>query len=333
MKVHFKLKNLVNPLKCFMFGLFSLFFIMEVSAEDRLQIYHQIPKIQAFQNWAIQKMKAHERDILGRTDRGFNSVHFNSIQNGEGGDQVSCQNFFRAFKDKQTIKIGIFFGYMNKKEFAVDPIFASTVEKYLTSPCLTTEMSFVCGFSKIAADQSRYLKNVTWTDQTRRMVEIDLHFSALTILDHENRKILFAQNENSEIVRQTFMRALNTLDVVIYDGHGRYGGGPDFFPEKMLNEKVGDKKFYKETLGGVTDLVNALSARTDGPLPFLVLNSCMSKQHIHGPLQKSKKPPLLAIVNDSLTTAKLGFPIYPEVLNTFLRGQCPFDTPLVPTFS
>ncbi|MBL7670135.1 MAG: hypothetical protein JNM39_06585 [Bdellovibrionaceae bacterium] len=327
-----KLKNRQNPLKGFMFGLFSLFFIMEVSAEDRLQIYHQIPKVQAFQNWAIQKMKDHERGILGQPDRGFNAVHFNSIQNDEGGDQVSCQNFFRAFKDKQTIKISIFLGYMNEKEFVADPLLASTVERYLNSPCLPTERSFVCGFSKIAADQSRYSKNVTWTDQTRRMIEVDLHFPALTILDKKNRKLLSAQNKNSEFVRQSFISALKTSDVVIYDGHGRYGGGPDFFPEKMLNRIDSDDKFYKKNLGGVHDLVNALNARTDGPLPFLLLNSCMSEQHIHGFLQKSQNPPLMAIVNNSLTNARSGFPIYPEVLNIFLRGQCPFDTPLVPHF-
>jgi hypothetical protein len=305
---------------------------MEVLAADRLLIFHQNPKFQAFHEWGRQTMKEHERSILAQPDRGFNSVHFNSIQNGEGGDQLGCQNFFKSFKDKKTIKIGIFFGYVNEKNFALDGILASTLEKYLTSPCLTSEMNFVCGFSKIAADQSKYSKNVTWTDQTQRKVEVDLQFPALTISDLENRKLLSAQNTNSENVRQNFFTALKTLDVVIYDGHARYGWGPDFFPEKMLNRLESDDKFYQKNLKGIKDLVNALDARTDGPLPFLVLNSCLSEQYMHDYLQKSQKPPLLAIVNDSLTTAKLGFPIYPEVLNIFLRGQCPFDTPLVPHF-
>ncbi|MBL7671064.1 MAG: hypothetical protein JNM39_11325 [Bdellovibrionaceae bacterium] len=311
----------------FGFCFFGFLSIAGAFVDDRLRNY-RISEYQSFQNVAIGSMKEHEKRILGLSDRSFSLSQSSQLVN-----QLACQNFFMVFKDKQVIQIGIFFGYINEKIYALDILLAATVEKYLTSPCELNQQNFVCGFSPSVIDSGVFSKNVTWPDRTQRKVEVFIEFPALTILDTVNRRQpLAAQNKKSEAVRQAFIAALKTMDAVIYDGHVRYGGGPDFFPEKMRNADDGDDQYYKKNKAGLHDVLNALNARENGSLPFLVMNSCMSEQHIHGPLQKNQKPPMMAIVNNSLTTPSKGFPIYPEVLNIFLRGQCPFDQPLIEYF-
>ncbi|MBI3548844.1 MAG: hypothetical protein HY078_07390 [Elusimicrobia bacterium] len=89
------------------------------------------------------------------------------------------------------------------------------------------------------------------------------------------------QRERSERIRQEFRDALaGNAHMVIYSGHSRLGGGPDFQPPRLHKNHV-DYPWYVRNRPGFNLMTNALRERVT-PLFFLGLFSCDSLQHFAG---------------------------------------------------
>ncbi|MBC7740961.1 MAG: hypothetical protein H7061_02110 [Bdellovibrionaceae bacterium] len=126
---------------------------------------------------------------------------------------------------------------------------------------------------------------------------------------------LTAQSENN------FFNAIGVADIVLYNGHSRSGGGPDFSPPRLNSELHTDyKQYYSVQKPGLKKLLAALkrNSKNEGVLGLL---SCSSKSHFYSTIMKANSNQRLIVssdfveYNDSIK-ASLGY------LEGFLQGQC-----------
>ena len=82
----------------------------------------------------------------------------------------------------------------------------------------------------------------------------------------------------SNATRSAFIQALQTADIVFYNGHSRSGGGPDFEPPRLDSSNHTDYAWYRKQQPGLKLLADTLAGHPESPLRCLGLFSCASEQ-------------------------------------------------------
>lgn len=208
----------------------------------------------------------------------------------------TCLDQYKLLLSKPSLKIDYFIGYMDEEDgaLAYDTVEKASVAEWLQLPC--TGKRQACGFKRSPKDANVFYKTVSWVGGTKIKVEINLHDSSLSTNNRENKKNP-AQEAKSKLVEARFEQALVKSDLVIYDGHSRAGGGPDFRPPRYLKNGHVAYGWYKKNTPGLNRLQAGLKQRKD-PLFALALNSCDSSLHFENPIGALQK------VNKSLLTTR-----------------------------
>ncbi len=139
--------------------------------------------------------------------------------------------------------------------------------KALTRQCSSASIGqkskiFACGFSRSNGGFSKTIRN-RFTGKNMR-VYIKLASSAYTSNDNQNKTTYAAQQTaKSKNTQAQFLSALKSYDAVIYLGHARSGGGPDFFPPKLLANQNVDYGYYKKNQPGIKAMLGALQGSSD----------------------------------------------------------------------
>lgn len=180
-----------------------------------------------------------------------------------------CLKRYAALHDKPTLKFDMFSGYQNFDNHVRDTVERAALAEWLQLPC--KGKSRVCGFERDPDDADLFFKTISWAGNSTKRVEIRLHDSSVSTDNAKNEKS-DAQKEKTKKTEKQFAKALKESDMVFYQGHSRYGGGPDFGPEKK------DHGQYKKDKPGLKLMATALKDRKD-PLFMLTLVSCDSKKH------------------------------------------------------
>lgn len=119
-----------------------------------------------------------------------------------------------------------------------------------------------CKFSK---SSGVFTKNITnkFTGKNLK-VKIKLVSSAYSSNDALNKTTYASQQKAlSQSSEAAFVSALKSYDVVIYIGHARSGGGPDFYPPVLLKNGKVDYAHYKKTKPGISKMLGGLNTATD----------------------------------------------------------------------
>jgi hypothetical protein len=150
-------------------------------------------------------------------------------------------------------------------------------EKALTRKCSGASLSSknlpsACGFSKTRGGFTKTITN-RFTGKKMR-VYVKVVSSAYSANDHLN-KTSYAQkqNEKSQYALSQFQSALQSYDAVIYLGHARSGGGPDFFPPRLLKNGHVDYGFYKQQRPGLKSMLAALQGNDPEMVALLACKS------------------------------------------------------------
>lgn len=187
------------------------------------------------------------------------------------------------------LRILIAYGYSDVESPKLDGIWTNdSIEKdrlvyTLTAPCNSDNIE-LCGFHQLSPN--RLVKTNTNQSLTTT-VYLDILDSSYSINDRDNRQqFLSEQKIKSQETTASFVRAFQKYDVILYSGHSRNGGGPDFSPPRMNGSHV-DYGWYEANRPGVKLLTQALKSphRTQ----ILGLFSCASKGHFGGTLQNLDK--------------------------------------------
>ncbi|HRO67672.1 MAG TPA: hypothetical protein PL182_08925, partial [Pseudobdellovibrionaceae bacterium] len=111
------------------------------------------------------------------------------------------------------------------------------------------------------------------------------------------------QKIRSERAEAVFLNSLKDSDLVVYVGHSRDGGGPDFKVPRLNGSRV-DYPYYRANRPGLKKLLSALKSghrRARG----LAILSCDSTKFFRGPIQKAAP---------GLTTMTIAGQVYSEDL-------------------
>ena len=137
------------------------------------------------------------------------------------------------------------------------------MENMLLSSCRQLR-NFACGFRRSG---DVFVKTIRDRFTGKRLkVSVTLKAPSASASDQKNRSTLAnKQAQLSENTRRHFLSAVQTHDVVIYMGHARSGGGPDFLPPVLTNNGYVNYGHYKSQQKGIRDLLGALQSAPRPP--------------------------------------------------------------------
>ena len=223
-------------------------------------------------------------------------------------DPVFCQKQYKSLFSTPEVKLSVAFGYDDSwPDFAqVDnPSDVADFVDLLTQDCGSTDdvgMEFdnLCEFKRDPDDASLFYKQLTGPDgQTRKII---MHVISATGMDVHLKdndlqlRVSAEQKKRSEEARQEYMKDLSHADVVLYNGHSRDGGGPDFNPPVLTANHHVDYPWYHLHHPGKNDMVQALSSSTHHPKVIAML-SCDSKLEFQKMLNKVSPDSALLVSN------------------------------------
>ena len=244
----------------------------------------------------------------------------------KNNEQRKCQQFLAPLQTKNKISIGYYIGYSDSHRDTVTDIYErKAMMAFLLSPC--TDNKVICGFLPAQGQNNVFFKNVNNLSGQSLQIEISLYDSSLTTsnkLNINNRE----QYVKSEVSRQSFIKALMEKDIIIYSGHSRYGGGPDFYPKPFAydeNEKL-EAIYYKKQQRGYRDMILTLNERNKKglyPPMMIMLNSCDSNLHFANILNNKNYSPTMTFLTKKEITIYDAIPQFLGLLRLILTQTCP----------
>ncbi len=196
------------------------------------------------------------------------------------------------------------------------------METMLMAPCKVLSggsQAQGCGFKKSRGRLVKTLVNPI-TGQ-RYSASIQLVSASVTADDHTNRTRFKAQQiKKSRSTKSRFLSAIATDDVVIYLGHARSGGGPDFEPPVMTSSNRVNYSHYRSTQEGIRSLLGALQSNRKKP-QVIGLLACKSA-NLFARSVKRVAPTSRVVTADHLFDYSDIVPTAYAIIESTLANQC-----------
>lgn len=159
--------------------------------------------------------------------------------------------YFDGFHQAPLVYEGRSYG----RHVPVDPWLRAIVERVVTEDCRGQNQ--LCGFEKIGDDGVESLFRRAGRDAIIQDLRV---VSAALSTDHEvnTGREAALQQARSAVAKRAFLRGFSDSDLVIYVGHSRLGGGPDFFPPRLKSDGTVNYPHYQRNRPGVRAMVEAL---------------------------------------------------------------------------
>lgn len=250
-----------------------------------------------------------------------------------------CKAMEDALYSKSTLRVRMVFGYKDARpaRFVGDRHERLAFIERVTSSCgvadSKTELlgtkkaggSQICGFVRSHDNADLFMKKISIRGRERKVLLWVVNSSVGTD-DQENATDPF-QRWKSKYAELAFNSGLRDADVVMYDGHSRFGGGPDFASPRLADDGTVDPSSYQTERPGLTKMLSALkeSVRPKaGPfskLKMLGLFSCSSSQHFTQEIHEVSKAGIVAskvlmYYSDALAQSL-------STLDDVLKARCP----------
>lgn len=237
----------------------------------------------------------------------------------------SCSALKSSLFSKSSIEVRMVFGYKDARpaRFVGDRHERLAFIEKLTSPCSGENQA--CGFYRSIEDADLLTKPVE-IDGRVRAVKLYVVNSSVGSDDEENLSDPF-QDWKSNHAETAFLDGLRSSDVVFYNGHSRFGGGPDFTSPKLARDGSVSVSAYKNNRQGLTKLVRALEegrkpkSKDYAGLKVLGLYSCTSSQHFNRRIRSSSEAGLIS--SNALMYYSDALDQSVAALNTLLQNRCP----------
>lgn len=225
-------------------------------------------------------------------------------------------NLYRKFLSKKNdaINISVGIGYNDQRpdNFVWDEYLTRLISFTLLAPCKNI-FNKNCGFKPISwTPNFVILSKEIWDN---KQLIVTLFFSALSTNDELNRKNP-KQIESSQSAQQQFYNSLGNADFAFYLGHSRNGGGPDFYPPKIMDNLHTDYKWYNQTQLQKTEMIRVLEKLPANKKPALVgLLGCSSQLHFYKKLKEASPTTAFILSKNAIYTFE-----YFQGLFSFING-------------
>lgn len=164
----------------------------------------------------------------------------------------------------------------------------------LTSRCADRN-HFACGFRKSGRFYTKQIQD-RWSGR-RRSVKVELLAPSVSVINADNSGPLLKQQQSlSQEVESQYLSSFVTSDVVLYLGHARSGGGPDFLPPILSTNGSVNYSYYKQNRPGFRKMLGAVA---QGQTPVVGLLACKSTGLFSRDV-KNQSPGSLVISADDL---------------------------------
>lgn len=203
--------------------------------------------------------------------------------------------------NKEVINVDIFIGIM---DFPNEDVFANesvdnAIKGKLVGACRTGQLFCQMNYDDTYNNPhfSRFTKEFSG-----KIYSVTIYNSAFAN-DFELSLTEFREDQknHSELVRAQFINSLQTSDKVIYIGHSRFGGGPDFnLPIYFEGTSEINKNYYQSRHEGLNDLISGLSSRNQRSPLQLGIYSCDSASHFMGQLNQFKNKAQITVQTKAL---------------------------------
>jgi hypothetical protein len=242
-------------------------------------------------------------------------------------ENESCrQTYFRFFREP-SVEMRVVFGYKDARpaRFVADRYERLLFVQRILAPCPTSRLERACGFRRDMNDADLFTREIHGPDGEPRTVRLRVVQPSVGADDEENRKDPF-QAWRTVYAQKEFLGGLAVADLVLYNGHSRAGGGPDFRPPRITASQEIDFGWYQAHEPGfepVLKALRALPAEVDRPklVGFL---SCASSTHFLArvneirPTLGTVTSPRLLYFSDALESSL-------ETLSSILSFRCQKD--------
>ncbi len=199
---------------------------------------------------------------------------------GEGSATLKDKNSARICKDKwldfyskEPVDVRIVFGYQDSDDdnLAGDFLQRQQMIDRITMKCAEDNLVQACDFTRCAADAQGsvdadcFEREVRGPNARMHKMRVRLTASSISASDVVNRALKSEQDAKTEQATSEFYDGLNKADMLLYVGHARDGGGPDFGPaERRLDGSI-NYDHYRKLTPGLDQMTKELMKRGTTP--------------------------------------------------------------------
>jgi hypothetical protein len=219
--------------------------------------------------------------------------------------KAACADFYAKVKSKKEMKLIMGLGYYDFSEgepfrftyrpdgqtetktydfgmnATIDIAYEIMYRRLLTEPC--RGQLELCGFTE--ETKGVYSKTVQDPEGDPIRAVIEIRDSSVSPSHSDNIGPLKDQQVlKSATTTEWFFNSIQNSDFVVYNGHSRKGGGPDFNPPKLLASLHVNYPWYAAHKPGLSKILKAL--RSPSKPAALLLMSCNSEKLFAQPLAK-----------------------------------------------
>ncbi len=226
---------------------------------------------------------------------------------------------------KKPVDIRIVLGYLDRDvdSFVGDRLIRQSMVKTLTEPCEANNLVQVCGFKQSVRDGDFFEKEVFGPKGEMQTVRVTLTASSASASDRLNK---VEQERQSAVAEKVFNEGIRDADMLLYVGHARGGGGPDFRPAQRNERGATDLKMYQRDQPGLKALDVAFNnAKVNGQkktpkiIGFLACDAEMWRERLE---RLAPKSGLLISADDKIETQATVAMAY-LALDSVLWQRCP----------
>lgn len=233
----------------------------------------------------------------------------------------ACERAYDQIYGGQPILFRIVFGYKDTRpaRFVGDRYERNALVAELLKPCPPGRLA--CGFRRAEGDGELLLKEIRAPRWGVRQIRLEVVHSSAGPDDEENRGDPL-QRWRSRHAEAAFLEGMKEARVVLYDGHSRDGGGPDFGPPRLTKGHV-DYYWYQLRQPGLERMLSHLK-ESPRPPKILGLFSCVSTGHFASRIREAA--PALGLVTSSQLLYYIdAFRSLIGTLEALLSGYCEQD--------
>ena len=203
------------------------------------------------------------------------------------GSRTPCRRAWENFYSKPEIDMRIAFGYLDAFQTTEDRIQAAALIERLTKPCEPGVAA--CGFRRDPDDMELLIKNVVGPNGGTHRVKLRISTSSHSNSETLNRRNALDQKIQSLRAEENFFSGLREADFLLYVGHARQGGGPDFSPSVLNAGRRTDFDYYRRERPGYNRLMTELqAAQQSGRAPkILGMFACDSERFFGDGLRRA----------------------------------------------
>lgn len=192
----------------------------------------------------------------------------------------ACLKRYENLYKDGYLNVTVGFGYWDSSpdDYVFDQYIANSLRMALVTPC--TAGVNVCGFTRTG---DTFRRNVPGPDGKNNIFTINLFHGTLTTSNNANTTLKRDEQYRKcqETTEKYFAEVSKGTEVVMYIGHARDGGGPDFCPPVRTADQHVNYPWYQANQPGFKKLLSSLdAAKAVGKENQLVgLYSCYSRRH------------------------------------------------------